>query len=89
MNTVNITVHFWVLVIPMSPFLTHPLRCWVEMVATGFIPSHYLLQETFPVCLVLAENFHPNPHVILAWMHPFDALAATTSTTTQHARVAD
>jgi hypothetical protein len=27
--------------------------------------------------------------VVLAWAHPFDALAATTSTTTQHTRVAD
>jgi hypothetical protein len=45
----------------MSPFLTHPLRCWVEMVAPDFIPSHNLLQETFPVHLVSAENFHANP----------------------------
>jgi hypothetical protein len=47
----------------MSPFLTHPIRCWVEMVAPGFIPSHNLLQETFLVCLVSAENFHANPHL--------------------------
>jgi hypothetical protein len=46
----------------MSPFLTHLLRCWVEMVTPGFIPSHNLLQETFPARLVSAENFHANPH---------------------------
>jgi hypothetical protein len=33
------------------------------MVAPGFIPSHNLLQETFPVRLVSAENFHANPHL--------------------------
>jgi hypothetical protein len=33
------------------------------MLAPGFIPSHNLLQETFPVRLVSAENFHANPHL--------------------------
>jgi hypothetical protein len=55
-------VPFWVLVTLDVSIPDSSASLLGRMVAPGFIPSHNLLKETFPVRLVSAENFNANPH---------------------------